>query len=352
MTTTSTERPPADAGFVHVRAGERFGPDGRYTLLRLLGTGGMASVWVADDARTGREVALKILSDSLALDPGFVARFHREARLAAGLSHPNVVAVLDRDTEGGRPYLVMEYVPGGTLADRLASGGLDRWDLRALAVDLLRTLDYLHGVGVLHRDLKPANVLVGTDGRIRLTDFGVAALTDGTRVTGTGELIGTQRYLAPEVLAGHPADERSDLFACGVLLAECAGPDRPEPLAGLIRRLTQVDPARRPASAAAAFALLTPGLDPTAPIRTPRVATAPGPAGAAGLRPVSSGAPSLRFVATVTTAVVLATGAVVLSGAGRTEPSPPVPVAPVAPADGGLMQQIDLLDRAVIEVGR
>jgi serine/threonine protein kinase len=350
MTTTRTDRrAQAGVGFVHARAGERFGADGRYTLLRLLGTGGMASVWVADDARTGREVALKVLSDSLALDPAFVARFHREARLAAGLSHPNVVAVLDQDTGAGRPYLVMEYVPGGTVADRIAEGGLDRWDLRALAIDLLRTLDYLHGVGVLHRDLKPANVLLGTDGRIRLTDFGVASLTDGTRVTGTGELIGTQRYLAPEVLAGHAADERSDLYACGVLLAECAGPDVPEPLAGLIRRLGQVDPARRPASAGAALALLTPGLDPTAPIPAPRVDAVPTLPVEAGLRPDSNGAPSVRFVAAVTAAVVLATGAVVLSGAGRAEPAPPVPAAP---AEVGLLQQLDLLERAVVEVGR
>ena len=351
--TTRTDRPTrAGVGFVHVRAGERLGPDGRYTLLRLLGTGGMASVWVADDARTGREVALKILSDSLALDPAFVARFQREARLAAGLSHPNVVTVLDQDTEAGRPYLVMEYVPGGTLADRIADGGLDRWDLRALATDLLRTLDYLHGVGVLHRDLKPANVLLGTDGRVRLTDFGVASLTDGTRVTGTGELIGTQRYLAPEVLAGHPADERSDLYACGVLLADCAGPDLPDLLAGLIRRLIRVDPAQRPASAAAALALLTPGLEPTAPIPAPRVEAGPTLPGGAGLRADSGATPSLRFVAAVTAAAVLATGAVVLAGAGRAEPPSPVPAAPAAPADGGLLQQLDLLERAVVEVGR
>lgn len=352
MTTRTDRAIPTGGGFVHARAGERIGPGGRYTLLRLLGTGGMASVWVADDAQTGREVALKLLSDSLALDPAFVARFRREARLAAGLSHPNVVAVLDHDTGADRPYLVMEYVPGGTVADRIAEGGLDRWDLRALAADLLRTLAYLHGVGVLHRDLKPANVLLGTDGRIRLTDFGVAALTESTRVTGTGELIGTQRYLAPEVLAGHPADERSDLYACGVMLAECAGPDLPDPLAGLIRRLTRVDPAQRPASAAAALGLLTPGLDPTAPIPAPPVDAALTPAVAAGLRPESNGTPSLRFVAAVTVAAVLATGVVVLSGAGRAERTAPVPTAPAAPAGGTLLQQIDLLERAVVEVGR
>ncbi len=349
--TTSTRRPvEAGHGYVHARAGERLGPQGRYTLLRLVGTGGMASVWVAADACTGREVALKILSDSLALDPAFVARFQREARLAANLSHPNVVAVLDQHTGPGRPYLVMEYVPGGTLADRIAGGRLDRWDLKTLACDLLSTLAYLHSAGVLHRDLKPANVLLGTDGRLRLTDFGVAALVDATRLTGAGELIGTQRYLAPEVLAGHPADQRSDLYSCGVLLAESAGPDLPSPLAALISRLTEVDPARRPAAASAALALLTSGLEPTAPVRTQILPAAPAPTKSAppGLQTAEGGGSSWRSVAAVVAAVVLVTGGVVLTSGGGGEPTRPTP----ATDGGGLAQELDALDRAIDDVRR
>ncbi len=353
--TAGTE--PLTAGYVHVVAGQRFGRDGRYLLLRLLGTGGMASVWVADDTRTGREVALKILSDSLALDPAFVARFAREAKLAASLDHPGAVRILDAFVEGGpeRPYLAMEYVPGGTLADRIETGGLDRWDLTALARDLLGTLTHLHDAGVLHRDLKPANVLLGTDGRVRLTDFGVAQLADGTRVTGTGELIGTQRYLAPEVLAGGPADVRSDLYSCGVLLAECAGDDVSPPVQALIARLTQDDPARRPASAVEALALLAGG-EPTSPIvaARPSIPAQVRPAPAPTL-PVRS-APPLRtaghtppraLIAGVAAAVVLVTAGVVLSS-GKSEAPRDVP----NPMPGSLSQQFDGLDAAIEAVRR
>ncbi|GAA0635837.1 hypothetical protein GCM10009547_45030 [Sporichthya brevicatena] len=362
---TAGAEPLTRTGWVHVVAGQRFGRDGRYLLLRLLGTGGMASVWVADDTVTGREVALKILSDSLALDPAFVARFAREAKLAASLDHPGVVrilnaSVLDASVEDGdeRPYLAMEYVPGGTLADRISTGGLDRWDLTALARDLLGTLTHLHDAGVLHRDLKPANVLLGTDGRVRLTDFGVAQLADGTRVTGTGELVGTQRYLAPEVLAGDPADVRSDLYSCGVLLAESAGDDVSPPVHALIARLTQDDPARRPSSAVEALALLAGG-EPTSPIVAARPSipaqARPAPPVPAPTLPVRS-APPVRtsahtpprmLIAGVAAAVVLVTAGVVLTS-GKSEAPRDVPVPP----QGSLSQQFDGLDAAIEAVRR
>ncbi len=363
MTTRTEPAARAGADHVHVVAGQRFGCNGRYLLLRLLGTGGMASVWIADDRETGREVAVKVLSDSLALDPAFVARFAREARLAASLDHPLVVPVLDSAVDGDRPYLAMEYIPGGTLADRIAGGGLDRWDLTALARDLLRTLMHLHDAGVLHRDLKPANVLIGTDGRPRLTDFGIAQLADGTRVTGTGELIGTRRYLAPEVLDGRPADVRTDLYACGVLLAECAGDSVPASLRALIERLTSVDPARRPASAVDALALLGGG-ELTSPVvvsrpspavprsRQPRsepVPTVPAPVRAPvrQLGPDRVQCPSTRVAAAVAAAVVLATAGVVGTAGGSEEPRP-VP----APTEGRLSEQLDGLDRAITSVTR
>lgn len=219
------------AGISEVQIGQLFGADERYMLLRLVGTGAMASVWVANDSRSGGEVAVKILSGSVADAPAFGARFEREAQLAARLSHPNVVRVLDHNADDTRPYLVMENVAGGTLAERLSSGPLDRWDVQELAQDLLGTLAYLHGAGVLHRDLEPANVLLGTDGRLRLTLFGFTPRAGK-------ESIG------------------SDLYACGLLLAGCVGPDAPAPLLDLIDRLSSPDPALRPATAVAALALL------------------------------------------------------------------------------------------------
>src|SRR4051812_11095106 len=169
---------PTDAGPVVV--GARLGE--RYTLTRLIGTGGMASVWAAHDPRLDREVAVKVISDTLALDSTFVDRFAREARISAALSHPHVVGAFDYGNPGGRPYLVMEYVAGGTLSSRLKEGRTD-WDPVPLARELLDALAHIHTAGILHRDLKPANVLFGTDGRARLTDFGIANLADGTRLT-------------------------------------------------------------------------------------------------------------------------------------------------------------------------
>ena len=244
----------------------------RYTLTRLIGTGGMASVWVAHDPRLDRDVAVKIISDTLALDSTFVDRFGREARIAAALSHPHVVGAFDFGDHGGRPYLVMEYVAGGTLSGRLKEGRVD-WDPVLLARDLLDALAHIHAAGILHRDLKPANVLFGTDGRARLTDFGVANLTDATKLTSTGYVVGTESYLAPEVRRGGPATVASDLYGLGVVLRECTPTPAPAELTELIDRLTDPDPARRPRSAAAARAFLDGRTD---------EATAAMPAGAGG----------------------------------------------------------------------
>lgn len=226
--------------------------DGRYRLERILGRGGMAVVWLGQDQRLHRPVAIKVISDALAGDPDFQTRFVREARLAAGLTHANLVGVYDYRAERP-PFLVMEYVDGGTLADRLAAGRRPvPDDARAIARDLLAALDVIHRAGILHRDIKPANVLVGSDGRVRLTDFGIAQAEDATRLTRTGQLIGTLRYLAPEVVEGAPASPQSDLYALGKLIDEI-GDGR---LAGLVARLTDPDPGRRPRSAADALAEL------------------------------------------------------------------------------------------------
>lgn len=251
----------------------------RYRLEERLGRGGMATVWRARDLRLDRLVAVKAPSDALASDPAYVARFEREAQIAAGLSHPNLVAVYDYGTHGGRPFLVMELIDGPTLAQRFEAGD---WDAASrLAQELLGALHHIHRAGIVHRDVKPSNVLVGGDGRTRLTDFGIARPRDATSLTQTGLVLGTPRFLAPEVLRGEPSGERSDLYSAGVLLRQAlTGSDGP-PLTLLVDRLTAEDPAERPPSAAAALALLddvTPPSSPRAPSAAPPLAPRRAPA--------------------------------------------------------------------------
>jgi len=230
---------------IEIRPGAAIG-EGRYRLERLLGAGGMASVWLAHDDRLERLVAIKVMSDSLAADPSYARRFEREARTAAGLSHPNLVRVFDYETEGARPALVMEYVEGGTLAAAIEGGAPTSIDRETLARELLEALAHVHEAGIVHRDVKPANVLIGRDGRARLTDFGIAQPEDATRLTQIGAVIGTIKYLAPEVIQGADASPASDLYAAGVVLRECAGESPPARLARLVERVTQTEPGQRP----------------------------------------------------------------------------------------------------------
>ena len=225
---------------------------GRYRIDRLLGRGGMASVWLATDEVLERPVAVKVLSDAIASDPEYLARFRREARVAASLSHPNLAGIYDFAESSERPYLVMEHVAGGTLAERFSSG--ESIDCERLARELLGALDHIHAAGIVHRDVKPQNVLFAEDGSTRLIDFGIALPQDATALTRTGSLLGTARYIAPEVMRGGVATERSDLFSCGVVLRDCVGEGR-ESLTRLVGRLTCEDPGGRPDSARAALAL-------------------------------------------------------------------------------------------------
>jgi serine/threonine-protein kinase len=213
----------------------------------------MASVWLGHDELLDRPVAVKILADTIASDPGFVARFRREAHTAAGLSHPNLVRVYDFSDEEERPYLVMELVPGEDLA-----GILRRRrpvDSERLARELLEALIHIHAVGILHRDIKPGNVIVEPDGTAKLIDFGIALPRDATALTQTGLVLGTERYAAPEVMEGEPATERSDLYSCGVLLQSCGAAASPS-LQRLVGSLVSRDPRGRPLSAAGALAEL------------------------------------------------------------------------------------------------
>jgi eukaryotic-like serine/threonine-protein kinase len=225
----------------------------RYRLERTLGRGGMAAVWLGHDEVLDRPVAVKVLSDTIAGDPGFVARFRREAHTAAGLSHPNLVDVYDFSEEGERPYLVMQFVPGENLAERLERGrGVD---CEQLARELLEALAHIHAAGILHRDVKPANVIVEPGGTAKLIDFGIALPRDATALTSTGLVLGTERYAAPEVMEGEAATERSDLYSCGVVLRACADGASPA-LRRLVEWLTSRDARERPRSARDALARL------------------------------------------------------------------------------------------------
>ena len=257
---------------IELANGATLGEGGRYRLERVLGTGGMASVWLATDARLDREVAVKVLSDVLALDQNYVRRFEREARVAASLSHPHLVSVYDFSVDGPRPYLVMEYVAGGNLADRLRDPDAKRWDAEALARELMDALGYIHDAGVIHRDIKPANVLIETDGRARLTDFGIAQPSGATSLTKTGMVLGSGRFIAPEVMHGAPASERSDLYSLGVLIQDCLTPGASSQLRGLVRQLTAERPKRRPANAREALRALE--REPTESMRVTDDATA------------------------------------------------------------------------------
>ena len=222
----------------------------RYRIDRLLGRGGMASVWRGHDRVLDRPVAVKVLSDAIASDPEYLARFSREARVAASLSHPNLVRVFDFAEAGERPYLVMELVPGDDLGALTARG--EQVDRSRLARQLLAALAHIHRAGIIHRDVKPQNVLIEADGNAKLIDFGIALPPDATALTSTGLIIATKSFAAPEVMRGKPAGVRSDLYSCGLVLASCEGPGTLA-LEALVERLTAEDPDARPPSAGAAL---------------------------------------------------------------------------------------------------
>src|SRR3954451_4122405 len=207
----------------------------------------MAAVWLGHDEVLDRPIAVKVLSDTIATDPGFVARFRREARTAAALSHPNLVGVYDYSDEGERPYLVMQFVPGQNLAALLERG--QGVDCDKLARELLEALDHIHRVGILHRDIKPANIIVEPDGMAKLIDFGVALPPDATALTSPGLILGTERYAAPEVMEGRPATERSDLYSAGLVLRSCEG-SCSRALGGLVAWRSRRGPMCRPAPGA------------------------------------------------------------------------------------------------------
>ncbi len=260
---------------------------GRYELVRRLGQGAMAAVDLARDVELERPVALKRLAENLARDEDQRRRFLREARLAARLAHPNVVRVFDVGDDDGRPFIAMEYVEGETLAELVARRGpLPAAEAAALGTQMCAGLAAAHAAGLVHRDVKPQNLLLGTDGILKLGDFGIAAGHEGTRLTLAGTILGTAGYLAPEQARGEQVTAAADIYAVGAVLyelltgepsrrisslAELGGengfeppdlsarvPAAPPELVAAVTACLSVRPEDRPPSAAALARLLAP----------------------------------------------------------------------------------------------
>lgn len=195
---------------------------GRYQIQHRVGSGGMATVYRAVDTYLNRPVAVKILRPEFAGDEDFVRRFRREARAAASLSHPNVVAVYDVGREGDDTYyIIMEYVDGPTLKEYIREGGpLPAHEAVRIAGEILEALEHAHQMGVVHRDVKPQNVLLTRGGHAKVADFGIARATTGASATHTATVVGTAHYVSPEQARGQAADERSDVYSTAVVLYE------------------------------------------------------------------------------------------------------------------------------------
>ena len=195
--------------------------DGRYQIIRKLGSGGMANVYLAADQELGRRVAIKILDDRHARDEQFVERFRREAQNAAGLSHPNIVSIYDRGEAEGTYYIAMEHIEGRTLKELLVRRGPSPL---GTAIDftrqILSALRFAHRNGIVHRDIKPHNVIVDAEGRVKVMDFGIARAGAASQMTEAGSIIGTAQYLSPEQARGAPVDQTSDLYSTGIVLYE------------------------------------------------------------------------------------------------------------------------------------
>jgi serine/threonine protein kinase len=327
--------------------------DGRFVLRELLGRGGMSEVWLAEDRDLGRPVALKLLAGDA--DP---ARLVREARAIAALSHPNIAGLYDVGEAEGRPYLVLESLPGGTLEERLEDdmSVADR-ETKRLAAEIAAGLAHAHTSGIVHRDLKPSNVLFDTEGRAKLADFGIAQAAGQATLTEAGTVMGTAAYLSPEQAEGKPVGPAADVYSFGVLLyrlltgrlpftgatplevalkhqreraAPVASirPDAPADLAALAERSLAKNPADRPHDGAELMALLADRVTavlPRSPAAEERtiVLGAPAPPDRRGTRRLGL---LLALLALLGTAGVLA--AVLVVGDGDTEQQLPSQTTP------------------------
>jgi serine/threonine-protein kinase len=319
---------------------------GRYRLERSLGTGGMSEVWLAADGQLGRQVVVKFLGAG-----ADAARFEREARAAAALAHPNICQLYDYGTAAGRPFMVLEFLPGGTLEDRLRPGRpLPDDEAERILRELAEGLAHAHQRGLVHRDLKPANVLFDAERRAKIADFGIARLGELSTLTEAGTVLGTAAYISPEQAAGEPATPASDVYAAGVIafrmltgrppfeseqpleLARMHMQDAPPPIGSLrpdapplLARVATAamakHPSERPRDGAALLAQLQ-GAEPAT------LVTAPLAAAAAETRvmaaPPSRALARRRLVLAAAVAVLLAAGivlAVLLTRSPATQPA-------------------------------
>ena len=300
--------------------------DERYELRGLVGSGGMAYVYLTHDEVLDRDVALKLLKDRYAENEELVERFRREARSAASLSHPHIVPVFDwGETGDGTYYIAMEYLPGGTLKDRIMSeGALSPQTVVEVALQITAALQAAHERGVIHRDIKPRNILITDSGHVKVADFGIARAAEATTISNLGDILGSAKYMSPEQAAGERVGAASDLYSLGVVLYEMltgrvpfeietpadvrikhAGGPPPHPrevnpkiskgMDALVMRLLATDPADRYGSAAELsedLRRVRDGLSPvaslgdnstTAALKTPAASTLPAPGGT-GLR--------------------------------------------------------------------
>ena len=248
----------------------------RYRVVERLGAGGMATVYLAEDERLGRKVAVKRLHSDSPEDTA--ERFRREARIGASLNHPKLVTIYDAVTDQENVLIVMEYVPGETLADAMRRGAMESSRLLRVLEDIASALDYAHSNGIVHRDVKPANVLLDNRDGAKLADLGIATALEGTRMTMSGTVLGTAAYMAPEQLDGRDIVAASDIYSLATVAWEAlagrkayegrtpleiagrklaepvpdlrgAWPDAPEPVAAALERGMAQDPAERPGTA-------------------------------------------------------------------------------------------------------
>ena len=197
--------------------------DDRYEVVRKLGSGGFADVFLANDRLLGRQVALKVLSNRYAHDEQFVERFRREASNAAGLNHPNIVQIYDRGEAEGTYYIAMEYLEGRTLKEVIVKYAPLSSDLLvSVAVQIVEALRFAHRRDVIHRDIKPQNIIIDNDGRVKVTDFGIARAGSASTMTAAGSILGTAHYFSPEQAQGQPVEAASDLYSLGVVMYEMA----------------------------------------------------------------------------------------------------------------------------------
>jgi serine/threonine protein kinase len=270
---------------------------GRYQVIERLGSGGMAAVYLAHDERLDRDVAVKRLHTT-ERDDVDARRFQREAKLGASLSHPNLVSIFDTEKDDESVLLVMEYVDGETLAERLSRGGLEPPRAVAIVRAVARALDHAHSAGIVHRDIKPANVLLGRDGTVKLADLGIAKAVERTDITDTGTVLGTLAYMAPEQLQGGAVGPAVDIYALAAMAFEMltgrkprrgrtaveiahevvhgpppdprdTGADVPPPAAHAIRAGMAKDAADRPQSAGEFAGRFERGMEDARPVATP-----------------------------------------------------------------------------------